>query len=46
MKKNFKYLMFCVAVLFAFHSSSILADGHAGEGKPGMMMLEPMTEHF
>ena len=46
MKKNFKYLMFCVAALFAFHSSSILADGHAGEGKPGMMMLEPMTEHF
>ena len=43
MKKNFKYFMFCVAALFAFHSSSILADGHAGEAKPEMMMLEPMT---
>ena len=43
MKKNFKYFMFCVAALFAFHSSSILADGHAGEAKPEMMKLEPMT---
>jgi hypothetical protein len=43
MKKNFKYFMFCVAALFAFHSGSILADGHAGEAKPEMMMLEPMT---
>ena len=43
MKKNFKYFMFCVAALFAFHSSFILADGHAGEAKPEMMMLEPMT---
>jgi hypothetical protein len=46
MKKNFKCFIFCVAALFAFHNSSIEADGHAGEGKPGMMMLEPMTEHF
>ena len=45
MKKNFKYFMFCVAALFAFHSSAILADGHAGEAKPKpeMMKLEPMT---
>ena len=46
MKKNFKYFMFCVAALFAFHSSSIVADGHAGEAKPGMMMLEPMAENI
>ena len=43
MKKNCKHFIFCVAALFAFHSSSILADGHAGEAKPEMMMLEPMT---
>ena len=46
MKKNFKCFMFCVAALFAFHSSSIVADGHAGEAKPGMMMLEPMAENI
>ena len=30
------------AALFVFFSSSILADGHAGEAKPEMMMLEPI----
>jgi hypothetical protein len=34
MKKNFKCFMFFVAALFAFHSNSIVADGHAGEAKP------------
>ena len=43
MKKNFKYFIFCVVALFVFHLSSIVADGHAGEAKPEMMMLEPMT---
>jgi hypothetical protein len=32
-----------VVALFVFHRSSIVADGHAGEAKPEMMMLEPMT---